>query len=329
LPPQDCKARRIIVRSSTSTATANAPPSSARSNSADADDSNGWPRKASSDTSTTAPRTRAAPWRRRPRRGRGGQCAPAELCGRAGVQHPDGRGWPCLRPSRRGHHAVPRAGVGALLARVCLGLEVSRFAKLQGGIPQASPTILARRLKQLEAEGVVERRRSETGRSWTYPLTPAGEEFLPIVAALGAWGQRWSRRELQAHELNVGLLVWAIERGGTHDAFGDRRTVIKLSFLDRSPGRRNYWFVIEGGKTEQAVRDEPNRSWCEPPCGAFRRISGIAARIAKAPHASRRTDHGQERRSWTSVASLPPFAVGQAGMHGEPRPRPGQYAAVA
>jgi DNA-binding HxlR family transcriptional regulator len=137
-----------------------------------------------------------------------------------------------------------------------LGLGVSRFAKLQGGIPQASPTILARRLKQLEAEGVVERRRSETGRSWTYHLTPAGEEFLPIVAALGAWGQRWSRRELQEHELNVGLLVWAMERGATHDAFGDRRTVIKLSFLDRSPGRRNYWFVIEGGKTELCV-DEP------------------------------------------------------------------------
>src|SRR5262252_8103118 len=81
-----------------------------------------------------------------------------------------------------------------------LGLGSIHFARLQRGIPLASPTLLSNRLKQLVAEGIVERRRSEKGRSWTYHLTPAGEELLPIVRALGIWGQRWLRRELAEHE---------------------------------------------------------------------------------------------------------------------------------
>ncbi|EDZ45420.1 transcriptional regulator, HxlR family [Rhodobacterales bacterium Y4I] len=68
-----------------------------------------------------------------------------------------------------------------------------------------SATLLTQRLRQLEAEGLVERRRSDTGKSWTYHLTDAGAEFLPLVGALGIWGQRWTRRELAEGELDLGF----------------------------------------------------------------------------------------------------------------------------
>jgi DNA-binding HxlR family transcriptional regulator len=136
-----------------------------------------------------------------------------------------------------------------------LGLGVSRFARLQRGIPQASPTLLARRLKQLEAEGIIERRRSEEGRGWTYHLTFAGQDFVPIVAALGQWGQKWSRRQLASHELNAGLLLWAMERGASPDAFGGKRAVIKITFTDRPAKKRNYWFVSEHRRTELCIDD--------------------------------------------------------------------------
>jgi DNA-binding HxlR family transcriptional regulator len=136
-----------------------------------------------------------------------------------------------------------------------LGLGSTHFARLQRGIPQASPTLLSRRLKQLVAEGIVERRRSETGRSWTYHLTSAGEEFVPIVRALGVWGQRWLRRELADHEIDASLLLWAMERGARHDAFGARRGVVKLIFTDLPIRRRSYWFVVEKDATHLCVRD--------------------------------------------------------------------------
>lgn len=131
----------------------------------------------------------------------------------------------------------------------------TRFAQIQRGVPLASPTILSRRLKELEAEGIVERRRSETGRSWTYHLTPAGEDFTPIVEALGIWGQKWSRRELQEHEVDLGLLLWALEKDVNPDAFGKARTIVHIDFHDRPVNQRHWWFVNEAGACEMCVED--------------------------------------------------------------------------
>jgi DNA-binding HxlR family transcriptional regulator len=131
-----------------------------------------------------------------------------------------------------------------------LMMGATRFSQLRRGVPLASPTLISRRLKELEAEGIIERRRSESGRSWTYHLTPAGREFEPIVEALGVWGQRWSRRTLEQHEANVPLLMWALEQHVKPEAFGERRCVVKLTFTDQPARTRDWWFVNESSSTE-------------------------------------------------------------------------------
>jgi DNA-binding HxlR family transcriptional regulator len=131
-----------------------------------------------------------------------------------------------------------------------LAAGASRFADLQRGVPLASPTLLSRRLKELEAEGIVCRRKSASGRSWTYHLTPAGEDFAPIVLSLGVWGQKWSRRELAKHEIDLGLLLWALQRGAKPDAFGRARTVVELDLFDQIEKKRNWWFLNEAGRCE-------------------------------------------------------------------------------
>lgn len=136
-----------------------------------------------------------------------------------------------------------------------LGKGVSRFSELQRGVARASPTMLSRRLKALELEGLVERRRSDEGRGWTYHLTAPGQDLIPLVHALGVWGQRWSRRELMDHELDAGLLLWAMERGSRPDAFGASRSVVKLTFRERPPRWRHYWFVSEKGTTQLCIKD--------------------------------------------------------------------------
>ena len=144
----------------------------------------------------------------------------------------------------------------ALVLRDLAG-GATRFSELRRGVPLMSPTLLSRRLRQLEAEGIVERRRSGSGgRSWTYHLTPAGEEFGPIVEALGVWGQRWSRRELADHEVDLGLLIWAMEKSVRPDAFGTpRRTVVKVEFTDQPENKRHWWFVNENGRCELCLKD--------------------------------------------------------------------------
>lgn len=136
-----------------------------------------------------------------------------------------------------------------------LGKGVSRFSELQRGVARASPTLLSRRLKELESEGLVERRRSESGRGWTYHLTTPGQDLMPLVHALGVWGQRWSRRELMDHELDAGLLLWSMERGSHPDAFGGGRSVVQLTFRERPARWRHYWFVGGNGATQLCIKD--------------------------------------------------------------------------
>ncbi len=136
-----------------------------------------------------------------------------------------------------------------------LATGCTRFSELQRGVPLMSPTLLSRRLRQLEAEGVIERRRPAKGRGWTYHLTTAGAEFVPLVQALGVWGQRWTRRELAAGEIDLGLLIWGLEWSVDARAFGPGRTVVRLTFSDQPANKRHWWFVNEDGEAELCLDD--------------------------------------------------------------------------
>ncbi len=130
-----------------------------------------------------------------------------------------------------------------------------RFSELQRGVPLMSPTLLSQRLKQLEAEGIVERKPLPNGKGLGYFLTEAGKEFAPVIDALGVWGQRWSRRQLEEGEIDLSLLVWAIERSVNPNAFGPGRTTVRLELTDQRPEARFWWFINEDGALEMCLED--------------------------------------------------------------------------
>lgn len=136
-----------------------------------------------------------------------------------------------------------------------LGAGACRFSELHRGVPLMSPTLLSRRLKQLEAEGVVETRPTEHGSRKTYHLTPAGAEFLPMVQNLGVWGQRWSRRKLEEHEVDLGLLLWALERSVKPDAFGTESAVVRLQLTDQPKGKDIWWLLNQDNACELCLED--------------------------------------------------------------------------
>ncbi len=61
-----------------------------------------------------------------------------------------------------------------------------RYGELAAGLPRIPSNILATRLKELQAAGVI--RRMPRSRVIVYELTPYGRELEPVVLALGAWG---------------------------------------------------------------------------------------------------------------------------------------------
>lgn len=75
-----------------------------------------------------------------------------------------------------------------LIVRELLG-GPRRYTDLHADLPGVSTDILATRLKQLEGEGLVERRRLERPANATvYQLTERGAELRPVIEALAAWG---------------------------------------------------------------------------------------------------------------------------------------------
>lgn len=61
-----------------------------------------------------------------------------------------------------------------------------RYGELAAGLPRIPSNILAARLKELQAVGVI--RRAPRSRVIVYEVTPYGRELEPVVLALGAWG---------------------------------------------------------------------------------------------------------------------------------------------
>jgi DNA-binding HxlR family transcriptional regulator len=61
-----------------------------------------------------------------------------------------------------------------------------RYGELAAGLPRIPSNILAARLKDLQAAGII--RRVPRSRVIIYELTPYGYELEPVVLALGAWG---------------------------------------------------------------------------------------------------------------------------------------------
>lgn len=93
---------------------------------------------------------------------------------------------PC--PIARGLHRI--GDTWSMLILRNAGAGQTRFDQFQKELGIA-PNILTRRLAALAAEGLLERRRySERPPRYEYLLTAAGKDFLPVLAALGAWGAR-------------------------------------------------------------------------------------------------------------------------------------------
>src|ERR1051325_9686773 len=66
-----------------------------------------------------------------------------------------------------------------------------RYSELLGGLPGTTTTLLARRLKEMEEHGLLERIRAAGEGGQAYRLTEVGRALEPAVHPLGRWGWRW------------------------------------------------------------------------------------------------------------------------------------------
>ncbi|MFE8944567.1 winged helix-turn-helix transcriptional regulator [Streptomyces sp. NPDC007856] len=65
-----------------------------------------------------------------------------------------------------------------------------RYTDLHADLPGVSTDVLASRLKDMERDGLTTRRKlPPPGAAYVYELTGRGRELLPVLQALGRWGE--------------------------------------------------------------------------------------------------------------------------------------------
>ena len=70
-----------------------------------------------------------------------------------------------------------------------------RYSELARAVPNATPRMLSRQLKELEGDGIIHRKQYPVVPPKTeYSLTELGNTLIPIVRDMCEWGERYFER---------------------------------------------------------------------------------------------------------------------------------------
>jgi DNA-binding HxlR family transcriptional regulator len=131
----------------------------------------------------------------------------------------------------------------------------TRFNDLRRGVPLMSSSLLSRRLRFLEQQGVIERRKARAGQGFEYHLTDAGRELEPLIMRMGEWGARWVSSRLEPEDQDVALLMWDMRRCVQPENSPRRRTVVAFEFTDAPRNKRHWWLVSEKAEADLCLTD--------------------------------------------------------------------------
>jgi DNA-binding HxlR family transcriptional regulator len=190
----------------------------------------------------------------------------------------------------------------------------TRFNDIQRGVPRMSRTLLSRRLKELEAAGIVERHLLESEHGiHEYRLTPAGKDLLPVIEAMGVWGQKWVESQLSLKNLDPSLLMWDMRRNLDPDPLPNRRTVVQFRYPELPVSKRNWWLVVEAEGAVDLCFSDPGFEVDLFVTTDLRTMTAIWMGLASVSDSARSIDFDGDRRlagTMQTWLGLSPFASG-------------------
>ena len=129
-----------------------------------------------------------------------------------------------------------------------------RFVELQRGLGSISPTVLTRRLADLETNGLIYKKTLSGSRSHEYLPTESCKELLPVLLSLGNWGMKWAHENLRTEDYDVELLMLYLQRSVLPDKLPDTDTIIQFRFQDM-PAKADWWLLCDGTSVEVCDKD--------------------------------------------------------------------------
>ena len=129
-----------------------------------------------------------------------------------------------------------------------LMVGASGFNEIHRGIPRASRSLLAQRLRELERRGLVDHTANGPGLSGSYELTPAGQGLTDIVWAMGHWAAEWVFGDPTDDDCDGLSLIWRTHQFAIPAKLPKDRTVVHL-VLTGSGGAQGWLDIQRPGIT--------------------------------------------------------------------------------
>jgi len=142
-----------------------------------------------------------------------------------------------------------------ILAEMSCG--TTRFNDLRRGMPRISPTLLSKRLKEMEEQGLIERITNKASGTIDYVRTPRAVELHSILVALGHWAQRNIDAETALCDRDPKTLMWLVRRKINSDELPPTRIVMRFHFADAPRAERTYWIVAKPGMAVDLCMSDP------------------------------------------------------------------------
>ncbi|RAZ81995.1 transcriptional regulator [Mesorhizobium hawassense] len=137
----------------------------------------------------------------------------------------------------------------------------TRFNDIRKGVGNISSALLSRRLKEMEALGLVERIEDEASGTIAYFRTEKSIKLEPAMNALAEWAQCNIEAEVALADVDVSTLMWLVRRKIDLAELPRRRAVIRFHFRDHPPPKYpHYWLVVEpGANVPELCSADPRR----------------------------------------------------------------------
>jgi DNA-binding HxlR family transcriptional regulator len=170
------------------------------------------------------------------------------------MRKPTARGYGQFCPVAKTAEIFAQRWTPLIARELCFGPK--RFSDIHGAMPLMSRSLLARRLDELEAAGLIAT--APSGTAHVYGLTEAGQGLTPVIEAMSAWGQRWSRGAIPDDELDPGSLMWGMRRQIELATVPEEGMVIRFSFRGLPTAKaslRHWWLVLARHDVEVCQKD--------------------------------------------------------------------------
>jgi DNA-binding HxlR family transcriptional regulator len=133
----------------------------------------------------------------------------------------------------------------------------TRFNEIKRGLPGISPTLLAKRLKELQENELLERVEDQASGSIDYIRTEKAAELDSILAGLAEWAQHHIKAEIALEDRDADLLMWNMRRQIDLDELPAKQNVMRFNFSDATSPASTYWLIAKPGETVELCASDP------------------------------------------------------------------------